>query len=525
MPNPVERVLSMELPQIQGNAEYRNPLSLAAAKYDMDWKVAMSRSKNQRYYYNTRTGEKSWKIPKNMDPYVARQQPKRKKSRRARKRSRKKSSKHSFETAEAGGLDESDDEREIDQDTIRALKPPRNLRYMQLLLYFSSLLTIIFALITVAFAVWSLLDELSGPMGLLPSTLVLGVIGFALFILFTSLAGFCGTKLKKRRLVALFACCTFLTMACQAIVAVFLFIQYTQYGDAIAHQFYDLKKVPAYDSFTNNVLSSFAKAENNKWKRYQEDGKCCGYDVQSFLSGLAWESNMMNAVMCTKPFSSFDDIGAPISANDTDPNFGTKARSVLDMLEFTMAASASMKLGTNAQKQCIPGKQKDQTKSWYCPMNIAYNETYPDPSCSQRCISAIRALYKDDETVDGAFDETTERTLVAIEKELMCKDIIYATARSFTLAVSGVAFFLSCMQFAGLICAVRLALWYWDQSDIIIEDDDFEDSDDEEAVYANGANGQSYGIAKPPPGTPTYPPSPSTSSERVRSKMFKFASK
>ena len=61
----------------------------------------------------------------------------------------------------------------------------------------------------------------------------------------------------------------------------------------------------------------------------------------------------------------------------------------------------------------------------------------------------------------------------------MCKETIYVTARKFSLAVSATAFFLSFMQFAALICALRIALWYFDQGDIVIEDDDFDDSDDE----------------------------------------------
>ena len=212
--------MSMEIPRLgargnnsninndqEGIVLVVNPMM--GSKYDPDWKVAMSRKHAKKYFYNARTGVKSWTVPKDMDPVAAKasppaktpkKRPRRRKKRRAPSLKSKKQSFDSNDTSvEAGGLDASDDdEREIDQDTIRALKPPRNLRYMQLLLYFASLISALFALATITFAAWSLVDELNGPMGLLPSGLVYGIIGFSIFILFTSLAGLCGTKMKKK---------------------------------------------------------------------------------------------------------------------------------------------------------------------------------------------------------------------------------------------------------------------------------------------------------------------------------------
>ena len=276
---------------------------------------------------------------------------------------------------------------------------------------------------------------------------------------------------------------------------------YRDYSAAEKHQFYDLKRNRAYDAFTGSILTDFAKYENDKWKRYQERSTppCCGYDVASFIDGTAWKINMMNAAFCSKPFYSFNDVGVPISSTGddaADDAFNSKQRSVVDMLELTLALSDSMMLGTTLQTICVPAKDNDRTKQWYCPMNIAYNASFVDPSCTPECLSAIRAQYVDGSAV--SFDSTTEAALVAIENKLMCKSSIYATARKFALAVSATAFFLSFLQFAALICALRIALWYWDQGDIVIEDDDFDDDSDDESLDPGSFGNPRTPVAMPP---------------------------
>ena len=167
-------------------------------------------------------------------------------------------------------------------------------------------------------------------------------------------------------MVVTFGACTFLAMACQAIVAVLMFIKYKEYSSAVEHQYFDLQVNKAYDAFTGSILADFARNENDKWRRYQESSTppCCGYDVASFIDGTAWELNMMNAPSCFKPFSSFEEVGAPNPSGSnatnatSDDDFMTKKRSVIDMLEITLAISDSMKLGTDLQKACVPVSSK-----------------------------------------------------------------------------------------------------------------------------------------------------------------------
>ena len=91
----MNRPFPMEIPQIGVSAANgdQNPTMMSnpmmRGRYDDDWKVAMSRKYKKKYFYNTRTGAKSWRVPKDMDPVKAKATPPAKTLKRKVKRKKK----------------------------------------------------------------------------------------------------------------------------------------------------------------------------------------------------------------------------------------------------------------------------------------------------------------------------------------------------------------------------------------------------------------------------------------------------
>ena len=403
-----------------------------------------------------------------MDPELAKIMPiTPKSSRKSPGKASRSSSFEAFQDTEAGGLNDDDsDEESLDARAARALMPPRALRYLQLLLYFSSILTSIGASVIIGFAVWSIVDPIKGPFSLLPNSILYGIVIFAVFILISSLAGFCGTKMKQRKIMYLFLVTTLVTLLCQSAVAVLMLIKHSEYKLAAEHTYNDSPNT-AYESFTESILRDWVLDENEKWTRYQNAESCCGYDVETYINGKALEINMMTGVACSKAkYFSFADIGAPIG-NETSSaldDFRTKKRTTENMLSTTMALSEYSKLGTAIQAECVPEKSKDRTKQWYCP--IALGETNVTASCTLDCLNAIRT---------GDFDVMTHETLMDIEEQLMCKVHIFKTARDFSLIVSLSALALCVIQIASVGTSCYLVFSYYAEDNVVVEGDDFDD--------------------------------------------------
>ncbi len=454
-----------------GEVFLENPLR--TTKYNPDWKVTWSETHQKKYYYNKKTKVTSWTVPPDMDPVLARTLA------ITPKASKRKTFAYEPDP-EAGGLDdESSDEGGLDARAARALMPPRALRYLQLLLYVTSVITTLGALTVISFCVWSIVDALNGPFSLLPNPVLYGIVVFAVFILFSSIAGFCGTKMKQRKIMYMYLITTLITLLCQSGVAVLMLLKYGEYEDAAMHTYADNPNAE-YDSFTKSIIGDWVKNENEKWTRYQNSFSpaCCGYDIETYIDGKALQYNMMTGVACSKgAYSSFGEIGAPIGGDDEA--FRNTKRTVENMLFTTMAVSDYSKLGTNTQKVCIPEKSQDRTKQWNCPVGTGADNV--TASCSMSCLNAIRARYATNSSCQGAEcelpDEITHETLMVVENKLMCKRHIFKTARDFSLVVALSALGLCVVQIASVGTSCYLVFSYYADGDVVVEDDDF-DSDD-----------------------------------------------